>query len=98
MNHLFVYGIFLNEGNRERYGMTNPRYAVVPGYATRTCYGDIVEAVPVQSEFSLTGLYVDIDPAYWERLDRLEHGYQRVEVNTSEGRAWMYQAKEIYDE
>ena len=90
---LFVYGIFLGEGNRKRFGMSNPEYATVRGYLTRGDY--IVCAYPVKDKnTTLTGLLVDMDSSGWEQLDRLEHGYDRVKVTTTSGEeAWMYQGK-----
>lgn len=102
LNKLFVYGIFLGEGMREQYGMSNANYAVVPGYVTVSVGGSIVEAVPVDNEgVMLTGLLVDVAPKSfgytgierdtWEALDGLEAGYDRIKVKTSGGQeAWMY--------
>lgn len=93
MNRLFVYGIFLGEDNRTRYGMSNPLYATVPGYVT---YGDyIVQAVPVPiAEIALTGLTVDVDPSKWGSIDQLEGNYDRIKVTTSDGeRVYMYAQK-----
>lgn len=93
---LFVYGIFLDQSNREAYGMSNPRYATVKGYATVAKYGNIVEAVDFGIDtIALTGLTVDVDPTYWASLDRLEGGYDRIEVATSNGNAWMYAARSL---
>lgn len=104
MNRLFVYGIFLDESARQRYGMKNPRYATVKGFAT--VGGQIVEAV-ADERYTLTGLLVDADPTYWARLDSLEWGYDRMLVKTTTeewneltGRletvwAYMYVAKEV---
>jgi hypothetical protein len=95
MEKLFVYGIFLGEANRLIYGMTNPRYAVVPDYATVLINRRIVEAVPVPPEVGtgLTGLLVDIDPSQWDDLDKLEAGYKRIMVTTTDGvPAHMYAA------
>lgn len=95
---LFVYGIFLNESTRQSYGMTNPKYATVKGYMTIGSH--IVEAIPVDSEdITLSGLIVDMPKEYegkdnWARLDMLESGYNRVEINTIQGeKAWMYEGK-----
>lgn len=87
---LFVYGIFLGEGQRNAYGMTNPRYATVPGYITVGHH--IVQAVPVNSkDIALTGLLVDMDSSRWRPLDSLEGGYDRVKVVTDGNvEAWMY--------
>lgn len=93
MNKLFVYGIFLSEANRARYGMHLPRYATVKGYAT---FGhDIVEARRVKNpDACLTGLVVDIDPEQWEELDKLEAGYKRIRIRTVQGiEAYMYVGK-----
>jgi len=88
MDKLFVYGIFLDEGNRNAYGMSNPHYATVPNWATVGGY--IVEAVPCKGA-TLTGLLVDMDETRWERLDQLERGYIRTTVQTTEGiNAYMY--------
>lgn len=110
MNKLFVYGIFLGQGMRDSYYMSNPEYAVVHGYKTVAldiAGSDIVEAVPDESS-DLTGLLVDVAPYVntgfklrnnWERLDALEHGYDRVKVTTTLGdRAWMYVQKGNRDE
>jgi hypothetical protein len=83
-NRLFVYGIFLGEDMRNKYGMSNPRYATVPGFATMGDY--IVQAFAVANEsIQLTGLIVDIDPYFWEKTDRLESNYDRIKVITSMG-------------
>lgn len=92
-NRLFVYGIFLAQRNRDHYGMTNPEYATVPGYAT---FGDyIVEAVHISAPgLALTGLTVDVDPTRWEHIDRLENGYDRKLVITSnQEEVYMYVSK-----
>lgn len=83
-NRLFVYGIFLGEVNRKNFGMSNPQYATVANYIT---VGDtIVQAVEVMNVgVALTGLTVDVDPTYWQRLDRLEGGYDRIIVTTTDG-------------
>lgn len=87
---LFVYGIFLDEYNRNAYGMSNPKYCTVPGYIT-VGHG-IVQAVPVEDKkIALTGLLVDMDSSRWTPLDRLEGGYERAKVKTHNGiEAWMY--------
>ena len=94
MDRLFVYGIFLGQRMRDSYGMTNPQYATVPGYAT---FGDhIVQAVKIDGapHLALTGLTVDVDPEQWERIDRLEGGYVRREVTTDNGeQVYMYTAR-----
>lgn len=95
-NRLFVYGIFLGEANRVRFGMSNPEYATVPGYAT---FGDhIVQAVKIDGAtgLALTGLTVDVDPAHWDRLDQLEAGYDRNVVTTDSNEAvYMYTEREV---
>lgn len=90
MNKLFVYGIFLDEYMREKYGMTNPKYATVPDYATFG--GGIVMAYKIpDNRLSLTGLLVDMNPDNWEELDRLEGGYRRIKITTGSGeQAYMY--------
>lgn len=101
MHKIFVYGIFLDDYMREQYGMVSPRYATVEGYATRAVSpdGTIVEAVPVQGNYFLTGLVVDMPKMNTiqtvdggehrvkalERLDRLENGYDRISVTTTDG-------------
>jgi gamma-glutamylcyclotransferase (GGCT)/AIG2-like uncharacterized protein YtfP len=74
--------------------MSNPTYACVRDYATYG--GSIVEAYPAPNcGLSLTGLLVDVDPAYWPRLDDLEYGYDRKVVTTINGAtAYMYVGKE----
>lgn len=88
---LFVYGIFLDESNRNHYGMSNPHYDTVKGYIT---VGDrIVQAVRIGGvdNVALTGLTVDMNPEYWEMLDLLESGYERIQVITTGGEeAYMY--------
>lgn len=90
---LFVYGIFLDEENRNHYGMTNPHYATVPDFATFG--GQIVQANLIRhADLSLTGLLVDYDPNRWQSLDLLEGGYDRIIVTTTTGeRAFMYATK-----
>lgn len=90
---LFVYGIFLDEGNRASFGMSNPEYRTVSGYLTKG--SRIVSAYPVEDKrVALTGLLVDMDSSRWEPLDRLEGGYNRVKVTTTSGeKAWMYEGK-----
>lgn len=105
-NKLFVYGIFLSEGMRKDFGMTNARFATVKGYATvgvPGSLGNIVEAIRVSKDFYLSGLIVDVPPkvitpqgvmSNWERLDRLEGSYDRKMVTTAEyDKCWMYVAK-----
>lgn len=94
-NRLFVYGIFLGQDMRDRYGMSNPQYTTVPGYAT---FGDyIVQAVPIKAPgLELTGLTVDVDPTRWADIDRLEGGYDRKLVTTSnKEKVYMYVAKGV---
>lgn len=90
---LFVYGIFLGEKNRRDYGMSNPRYDTVADFVT---FGDyIVSAAPVDdgTGAQLTGLVVDVDPDFWNDIDALEGGYERILVETySHGMAFMYAA------
>lgn len=89
---LFVYGIFLSEHNRREFKMTDPQYATVKDYAT---FGNqIVQAQYIPDVgFSLTGLVVDIPSDQWEGLDRLEGGYQRKRVTTTDGQnVWIYTA------
>lgn len=87
---LFVYGIFLADYNRQRYGMEDPSYETVPGYIT--VGGHIVQAVPSDVEgASLTGLLVSIPRRNLPNLDMLEAGYDRVIVKTTGGfDAFMY--------
>lgn len=95
MNKLFVYGIFLDEKNRQRYGMSNPRYATVKDYAT---WGNYIVTAKHQSGagLALTGLLVDIEPEAWPRLDALEAGYDREEVDVlGLGKAYMYVGKDF---
>lgn len=92
-NRLFVYGIFLGQGCRDAYGMSNPEYATVLDYATFG--GSIVEAYRIPDYgLSLTGLTVDVDPECWRRLDALEAGYTRKKVTTTDGEeVYMYVGK-----
>lgn len=94
-DRLFVYGIFLDKAARKRFGMTNAFYTTVQHYAT---FGhSIVTArkMPSDKWYSLSGMIVDIDPVYWDELDALERGYDRVIVKTTDaGQAWMYIGKE----
>lgn len=89
-NKLFVYGIFLGKRMRDAYGMTDPEYATVSGYLT--VGHDIVQAVKIDDKsIALTGLLVDVDPEEWRNIDRLEGGYDRIEIETNNGtKAWMY--------
>lgn len=91
---LFVYGIFLDENNRNRFGMSNPQYATVPSFVT--VGGHIVKAVRVdQKEVALTGLLVDMDSSRWEPLDSLEGGYDRIKVVTTDHEeTYMYAQRE----
>lgn len=93
---LFVYGIFLGTSTKEHYGMTNPVYAVVRDWLTTEKGGSIVEAVPAPKGYgiALTGQVVDVEPSNWASIDRLETGYRRIRVTTSNGTAWMYAAPE----
>lgn len=96
-NKLFVYGIFLGERMRDSYGMTNPTYATVRGYAT---FGNhIVQATHIEGSeevgLELTGLVVDVDPDRWHDVDRLEAGYDREVITTSHNeQAYIYVSKE----
>ena len=93
LSKLFVYGIFLDKSNRKHYGMSDPRYATVKGYIT--VGNHITRAIPVDLEgVVLTGLVVDVAHSAWEKIDRVEAGYDRVVVKTSnQGNAWMYVAR-----
>lgn len=95
---LFVYGIFLGEETRRHYGMTNPKYATVPGYIT--VGGQIVQAVSVENpRVALTGLLVDPDHTRWDDLDALEGGYDRIMITTNSGvDAWMYARPRRYND
>lgn len=94
MNRLFVYGIFLNRVTREKYGLSEGYYAVVRGYKTVEIGFGIVEAVP-DPEGALTGLYVAVEPNAWNTLDRIEAGYDRIKVRTTDREeCWMYVAKD----
>jgi gamma-glutamylcyclotransferase (GGCT)/AIG2-like uncharacterized protein YtfP len=95
MDRLFVYGIFLGENMRKAYEMTNPEYATVRDYVT---FGNqIVTAKHLPGcNLSLTGLTVDIPKKQWKRLDRLEGGYERKLVRTTDNEeVYMYTGKEI---
>jgi gamma-glutamylcyclotransferase (GGCT)/AIG2-like uncharacterized protein YtfP len=93
-NRLFVYGIFLNESNRNAYGMSNPRYATVANYITVGHH--IVQAMKVEGHgIALTGLTVDVNPDKWPSIDSLESGYDRRLVSTdSKEEVYMYVAPE----
>lgn len=89
LNRLFVYGIFLDAHNRLAYGMSNPLYTTVNGWAT--VGSGIVQAVKAPYEYALTGLIVDVDSSCWGKLDRLESGYERILVTTVDNeQAYMY--------
>lgn len=90
MDRLFVYGIFLDEGQRRGFGMVNPRYATVLDYAT--VGHRIVQAVHIPGAgLALTGLLVDMPNSNWEELDALEGGYERIVIRTTSGyEAYMY--------
>ena len=88
---LFVYGIFLDEVNREHYGMKRPQYATVPDFIT--VGGTIVKAVKLEGNtgVALTGLLVDAPNDNWKSLDSLEGAYERVTITTTSGtQAFMY--------
>lgn len=89
LNNLMVYGIFLGFHARNNYGMSNPRYSVVKDYATVPLGGHIVAATPLEG-YDLTGLYVDVDPDFWDSIDLLESAYDRIKVTTFRGEAWLY--------
>lgn len=98
-NRLFVYGIFLGQGMRNAYRMSEERYAVVKDYVTTIKGGSIVEAQkgPEGVGLGLTGLIVEVDPVTlegrdnWAHLDALEHGYKRTVIKTIKGEtAYMY--------
>ena len=92
---LFVYGIFLDQINRDSYFMFNPRYATVQGYVTRG--NRVVTAYPSSNPSDcLTGLLVDIldTPENWRMLDGLEFGYDRITIKTTcNNEAFMYVAR-----
>ncbi len=93
MIRLFVYGIFLDETMRQSYGMTNPRYTTVKDYVT---YGNGIVVAHRQrgAGLALTGLLVDMY-GDWDELDRLEYGYDRIVIKTTDGdKAYMYVGKE----
>lgn len=97
LNRLFVYGIFLDERQRQAFGMANPHYATVKDYVT---YGSQIVVAHHQANagLALTGLVVTMDPTKWGRLDALEHGYNRILITTTDGdRAYMYAGKEYDD-
>lgn len=92
-NKLFVYGIFLEEYQRKAYNMRNPHYAVVLDYTTVHLGHGITGAIKVEREGSslgLTGMIVDVEGS-WHDLDRLEAGYKRERVETTDGdECYMY--------
>lgn len=89
INRLFVYGIFLDAHNRLAYGMSNPVYTTVDGYVTVGAH--VVQAVKAPSGYALTGLIVDVDPKYWDKIDSLERAYERILVTTVDNeQAYMY--------
>ena len=92
-NRLFVYGIFLNQRNRDRYGMYNAEYATVPGFFTVGSH--IVQAVETEdTRIALTGVTVDVDPRMWPMIDGLEAGYTRqVVLSDSNEEVYMYTQK-----
>lgn len=89
-NRFFLYGIFLSQRTRDRYGMYDAEYATVQGFVTRGSH--IVSAERTDDDgLALTGNTVSIDPSYIPALDRLEGGYDRIIVTTNDGeRVWMY--------
>lgn len=97
MNTLFVYGIFLGEDDRKAFGMSYPEYDTVEDYATYGIGASIVEARHKPGlGLELTGLIVDVNPAAWPALDRLEQGYDRIKITATSGiHAYMYVAKEV---
>jgi len=81
MDRLFVYGIFLGEGARKKYGMSNPVYSTVKNYIT-VGHGIVTAVKTNKPGVELTGLVVDVDPEYWPKIDELEQGYDRIIVKT----------------
>lgn len=86
----FSYGIFL-DGNlpvdKQRTqawnrGQQQGKYATVKGYKTVGSY--IVMAVK-DPEATLTGLVFNISNDQLQQLDRIEAGYERVNVTTVQG-------------
>ena len=94
MSKLFVYGIFLDEFNRNHYGMSNPVYDTVKGFVTKGSH--IVQAVRSDDDdVALTGLTVDMNDDNWLSLDALEGGYDRIKVKTTKGHTvFMYARKD----
>lgn len=92
-NRFFVYGIFLDQSMRDRFGMYNARYTTVKGFVTRG-FG-IVQAERTQDTgLSLTGLSLTINPDKIPALDRLEGGYDRIIVRTDNDElVFMYAKK-----
>lgn len=89
MTKLFVYGIFLSPYMQEVYGLTDPRYDTVIGY--KTVGGHIVAATP-DEKATLTGLVLTVPEANLPAIDKLENGYDRTTVVTTNGHhAYMYQ-------
>jgi len=98
VNRLFVYGIFLSERTGSIYDFKYVGYGIVRDMATQANgSSSIVQAVPAPG-LALTGLIVEVPEEKWDRLDRLEHGYKRIWVHTSEGLAWMYASEECEGE
>lgn len=98
MEKLFVYGIFLSQNTRDAYYMVGHRYATVQGYVT--VGKQIVQAVKTDNpSVALTGVITEIHPDHWARVDRLEAGYDRIRVKTTDNEeVWMYAEPKRYRE
>lgn len=81
-NRFFVYGIFLDQGMRDRYGMYDAHYETVKGFVTRGA-GIVTAERTEDTGLSLTGNTVSINPDNIPALDRLEGGYDRIIVKTN---------------
>lgn len=90
VNRFFVYGIFLDQGMRDSYGMYKARYDTVQGFVTRGA-GIVTAERTEDRKLALTGNTVSINPDNIPALDRLEGGYDRIIVKTNSGElVWMY--------
>lgn len=97
---LFVYGIFLGEGMRESYNMTNPQYATVSNFVTVGNHIVQAEYIKDAPGLALTGLLVDVPIYEFDHgLDALEGGYERVRITTeNKTEAYMYARRGTADE
>lgn len=94
MNRVFVYGT-LKRGQRNAHFMHGARYLgqhVTKKMFSMYSFGDF-PAVCERGQHAIAGEVYQVDARQFRRLDDLEwypHFYQRIEISTNWGNAWMY--------